>query len=316
MTDFCLFCHDLAVIDPKLTKSLPKITPVTGGEYWDLVKADMSTFPPYVSPDPRAPANYGKPYSGMAEAQLVFTATLPVLLAGVATKVSRRVVPLWFLYMNGGVSGVVDLAVFDPTFVRDFQEDPSTLDAVEIVKKAVEFHFSNNKSELPKSGTKDFDLTNIIPDVMLAFGDYRSKIQLDFNTIGSVPGNLVGGFGPPHDQIDNQFGHTPSKQDDSRTVTGSVKVAPYSPPGGAFQPPGSPVNKYQFDYAIDFDVKDTIDFCPGNFGSKRGDDPSSIWAEEDLTVPLSRLEASRMVGDLPVKIKYQVKTLDILTINA
>lgn len=320
MSDFCLFCRDKTAVTPKPTKKLPQFTPLTPSEYWELMNSDMSSFPPYVPEDPSAPPAYGIPYSGMIEAQAVFTAILPVLLAGVATKVSKRVVPIWYLYMNGGVNGVIDLATFNPSFVKDFQEDPSTLWAMGLIKVSVLKYFQNNPLALHTASTapKEFDLASIIPNRLANFANYQSEDQLNFSTIGSVAGNLIGGFGPPNDQTDNLFGHTPSRQNDSRRVTGKVTISPHTPLSGTFQPQQSSVRQYRFDFAVDFDVKDTIDFCPGNFGSTREDGPFGlvVMAEEDLTVPLSRLEASRMVGDVPVQINYQVKDHTILTINS
>ncbi len=304
-----MFCFGGDKLEPRIAKILPQLTPVTDAELDALSKVDFTKLPRYNNPD--APKDYGKPYSSLAEAMDVWVKYFPILIAGASARAPRRVAPIWKIYMGGGCKSVIDLAEFDPSFVQEFQEDDATKRAAEIIHKATEYFFKNNPDQLPESDAQEYDLTSIITDAMIGFGKFDSKIALNYKTIGSVAGNLVGSFGPPKDEVSYRFGHTPSNQNDSRDVSGVVRLTPHNPGRGGFDLQRTPTTKYIADYIIDFDIKDTIDFRPGGSGSSRRERKlfaKLLPAEENLTLPLSRLEACGLVGDVPVKIKYQVKS--------
>jgi hypothetical protein len=96
----------------------------------------------------------------------------------------------------------------------------------------------------------------------------------------NAPGLLAGGVGKT--QLTVLVGAIPSSQNDSRTATGSIEVSRQGLPGGG--------TRLVFTPTIDIEVRDTVDFCPGNCGSL---------AAQVATVPFSMWEASGISGDVP-----------------
>ena len=113
---------------------------------------------------------------------------------------------------------------------------------------------------------------------------------MDFNTIGTAPGNLAGGVGKT--QTTCSVGATPSPADDARVLTDVQATLIRNPNGSITVTP-----------TLHFHVVDTVDLCPGNCGS--GPDAGVI-NEQLATVPMSRLEASGVAGDVPFFVDFTV----------
>jgi hypothetical protein len=328
MSEDCLFCLNSEVekktIERQRLKYLSRINPVSPEEMKRLKNTDFSTLPRYSNPS--APEDFGKPYSSFDEALSKWDLYLPAVIAAIAKRVSKKAVPLWMMYMNGGVKETIDLADFDASFITAFAKDNTSQWAANEIVNNVQEYFNNHTGVLPKSTPLVFRLNDIISERLRLFDDYTSKKRLNFSGIGTIPGNLVGDFGPPEDETKNPYGHTPSKQNDSRKVSGAVTVNPILKRGFDLPPTNRDSNKeYELHYDIIFEVFDTIDFCPGGAGNSRDrneKEPNELIkmihplfaSEQDLTVPLSRLEASGLVGDVPVKIKYSIKRIETLSI--
>ena len=111
---------------------------------------------------------------------------------------------------------------------------------------------------------------------------------MNFNVPTDIAGNIAGGIAT--DQAAEPFGARPSPVDDSRAAgiaatlvrdaAGTITVTP----------------------AIRFRVVDTIDLCPGNCGNAD---------ERVATVPLSRFEATRLVGDVPFFIDFDAPAAEL-----
>lgn len=307
--------HPIGFVDPsgnagvKFTVQQNSPTDKTSVYLPTKAELDYASLPSY-NAGSNSPAEFGKPYATYEEATSNLRIMKPVLLFGISKSVDSRVVPLWERYLEGGVSTPIDLKQFNPEFESAFQNDAVTQGAMDLIhSQTVEF-LKNNPNILRAGKTNALDLKAIIPATMKEFGDYKSLNRLNFDAISSVPGNVVGDFGPPGDQNNNPFGRIPSKQDDAREVSGSVSISLRR--GNRNQP------ELHFDYSVDFKVYDTMDLLPGNYGQKRETQSSGVlekWlrpAEEDATVPMSRLEASGLVGDVPVRIEYNVKKHQVL----
>jgi outer membrane protein OmpA-like peptidoglycan-associated protein len=111
---------------------------------------------------------------------------------------------------------------------------------------------------------------------------------MDFATIGSVPGNLAGGVGKT--QTTCSVGATPSPADDARILTDVTGTFVRNPTGSVTVTP-----------TLHFRVIDTVDLCPGNCGSDIG-----VINEQLATIPMSRLEASGVSGDVPFTVDFTV----------
>ena len=106
--------------------------------------------------------------------------------------------------------------------------------------------------------------------------------NLVFDNAFNAAANLAGGVGRNGEGSD-VFG------DDDRVFSGTVVIVveDVHPETGALR--GRMVLRPQIH------VKDTVDFCPGILGN--------FWQEE-LTLPMSRLEAGGLVADVPITIDY------------
>jgi outer membrane protein OmpA-like peptidoglycan-associated protein len=113
-------------------------------------------------------------------------------------------------------------------------------------------------------------------------------LLMDFTTIGSVPGNLAGGVGKT--QTTCSVGATPSPADDARILTDVTATLIRNPNGSITVTP-----------TLHLRVIDTVDLCPGNCGSDVG-----VINEQLATIPMSRLEASGVSGDVPFTVDFTV----------
>jgi hypothetical protein len=114
-------------------------------------------------------------------------------------------------------------------------------------------------------------------------------MNFDFPT--DVAGNLAGGIGA--NEASCKVGAHPSPQNDDRLATGKVKVT------------GNADGTLTAEPDIQFEVHDTIDFCPGDCGTR---------LEQCATVIMSRLEATGVAGDIPFKVKFPAPAQPALTI--
>jgi len=104
---------------------------------------------------------------------------------------------------------------------------------------------------------------------------------MNFSAPRDVPGNLAGDIGA--DETSCRVGAQPSPFNDERTAFGTVTISPAS----ATELTVTPDIRYR--------VKDTIDLCPGDC-----DTP----LEQVATIPLSRMEASEIGGDIPFTVEF------------
>ena len=114
-------------------------------------------------------------------------------------------------------------------------------------------------------------------------------LLMDFTTVGSVPGNLAGGVGKT--QTTCSVGATPSPADDARILTDVTASLIRNPNGSITVTP-----------TLHLRVIDTVDLCPGNCGTGPAD---GMINEQLATVPMSRLEASRVSGDVPFTVDFE-----------
>ena len=111
--------------------------------------------------------------------------------------------------------------------------------------------------------------------------------KMIFTNPFEVPGLLAGGIGK--NQRSCRVGAIPSDQDDARLAEGTATVAKNT--DGTL----SIISR-----DITFTVLDTIDFCPGFCGGALA---------QQLTVPMSRWEATGISGDVPFSVRFPAHPL-------
>ena len=223
------------------------------------------------------PSNFCDPFKDVTQAKIDLALTAPFLLAGVAKVVSPRAVPLWASYLAGG-SAPKDLT---SSFGADFTAAERTTKTAEFIIRNLKIEIAgNHRAIMGSAASVTVDLTPRMPRTLAAIDNQSNPNAMDFNAIGEIAGNIAGGIGK--DQLANKIGAQPSPFDDSRTAT--MKATLTRVPGGINVNP-----------AIDFEIRDTIDLCPGNCGAV---------TEQDATIPMSRFEATGLSGDVPFVVRF------------
>jgi len=157
--------------------------------------------------------------------------------------------------------------------VNGFIYDPVTFNRQEEIIDAIEKYLYINCPALPENKWTSFDLQNMLAENELnkifSFTDSDAIIP-----IPTIPGLLAGGVG------------SSDAGPDSRSVSGKFELL-------------RSVSKGKINIRIrtmfHFQVIDAFNFCPGNMGGP---------IAQIITVPLSRMEASNLAYDVPIKIEY------------
>jgi hypothetical protein len=224
------------------------------------------------------PSEFCTPFSSREAALAARFASRDILLAGISRAVNPRVVPLWRRYIDGGTAPMNLSSVFG----ADFTLSATTTTTTDFLMRSLVAHLQANPPTFPAGvNTVVLDIATLIPTAIAQIDNPASSNVMDFNVIGEVPGNIAGGVGK--DQLSCPAGAMPSPFNDSRTAGGQVIVTR--------NPDASLTITAMFNYQ----VKDTIDLCPGNCGAT---------IEQFATIPLSKLEASGVSGDVPFEVNF------------
>jgi uncharacterized protein DUF4157 len=234
--------------------------------------------PPALFAQPGCPANFCQPFARTASAVANLAWAGPLILAGIARKVNSRVVPLWASYMTGGAAP----RSLTGDFGTDFSASPTTANTTDFLLGELRSDIEANQTTLMGGlPVVVVDFTPRLSAALTAINTPGDPNQMNFDVIGDIAGNVAGGIGT--DQLSSPIGARPSPFNDdraaritatlTRTLAGPLTVAP----------------------TIDFSIHDTIDLCPGNCGAP---------TEQVATVPLSRFEATGLVGDVPFTIDF------------
>jgi outer membrane protein OmpA-like peptidoglycan-associated protein len=215
------------------------------------------------------------------------------ILAGIASQVTPSVVPVWITWFNGG-SGMLD---FSGRFGADFTGDPTTTRVAPLLSRDVASSLDATRLQALAAAATPGAPVSLLPALPGTYAaDKTAQLEttrpflMDFNTIGTAPGNLAGGVGKT--QTTCSVGATPSPADDARVLTDVQATLIRNPNGSITVTP-----------TLHFHVVDTVDLCPGNCGSGPDD---GVINEQLATVPMSRLEASGVAGDVPFFVDFSV----------
>jgi len=209
-------------------------------------------------------------------------------LAAIGAKVTPSVVPVWLTWFNGGAA----LSDFTPKFGSDFTNDPTTKDVSANLATALPGQLDQGRLQALAAGSPGVDVSLLpaLPPSHLATTSASLEAfgpnQMDFNTIGTAPGNLAGGIGK--NEAACPVGAKPSTVDDARVLTDVRGTLTPNPNGSVTVVP-----------TFRYKVTDTVDLCPGNCGSDLG-----LINEQQATIPMSRLEASGVSGDVPFTVDF------------
>ena len=235
--------------------------------------------------DPKCGPNFCQPFVSKAFALANLAWAGPLILAGIAKKVNTRVVPLWASYLTDG-SAPKDLTA---DFGADFTASPTTAKTTKFLVGELRKDIEANQASLPSGPTtimKDF--TPRLPAARAAIDDPAGPNQMNFNYPSDIAGNVAGGIGK--DETSFPIGAKPSPFNDSREAE-IVASLTRNPDGSLTVVP-----------AIKYQVKDTIDLCPGDCGTS---------AEQVATIPLSRFEATGVAGDVPLMVEFDAPTSEL-----
>ena len=161
---------------------------------------------------------------------------------------------------------------------RFFTKSSTTAQTMRFLNRSLEEYFRANPP--PRDASTTVDVQSAIPGAIAAIGRPGDANAMAFRNYTETPGLLAGGVGVG--QAACPVGAIPSTIEDSRTASGTAT---------ALNSGGS----VQISSSIEFTVMDTLDFCPGNCG---GSDA------QELTVPLSRYEATGISGDEPFTVTF------------
>ncbi|MBY5956699.1 DUF4157 domain-containing protein [Membranicola marinus] len=234
------------------------------------------------------PDTFCKPLPHPSMAIIARNTTASFLLAGIAKEVSPRVVPLWALYLFGGSAPRNITSNFGP----DFTGSVTTSATTSFLLDALKARIKTSPPVFPSGvNTLVLNIATLIPSEIAAINTSGDAKEMNFNAIGEIPGNIAGGIGTT--QLSCPVGARPSPFNDARIASGFVLINKLPDRSLLVQP------------FINYKVKDTIDLCPGNCGALK---------EQVATVPMSKMEASGIAGDVPFVVNFPSKPIQPFSI--
>jgi hypothetical protein len=162
------------------------------------------------------------------------------------------------------------------TIVKAFISDAKTAAHRDYVLNMFEVNLLSKCPSLPEGVWTDVDLGTVVPAGVLNQG-----FSFSGPTIPTLPGLIAGGISASDAGMD------------SRSVSGTVQMRRTVVNGRT--------TSVRLRTKFRFVVRDAIDFCPGDPGSRLA---------QSFTIPMSRLEASGDAYDLPFEVRYDAPVLE------
>jgi hypothetical protein len=248
--------------------------------------------PPVWTPDPKCSPDYCKPFSTRIEAMADRKNRAFLALGLGLFSLNSTVCRLFDQFIWGGNSTVQDVS---PELAEDFQRSNDTAKTTRFLMDAMSRHIKARYGPVPPTVSMKLDIKDLIPNELEEIDNPSSSHAMNFEVKPDPPGLLAGGIGK--EQIDNKIGNKPSCQNDSREARGTISVEVYS------NSPSAGDRLIMFTPSLDYTVRDTVDFCPGNCGSEI--------AQLLATVAFSRWEASGISGDVPFQVNFPAPPLEL-----
>jgi hypothetical protein len=226
------------------------------------------------------PESFCTPFSSPEFARQIRAGSWAYLLGGIATFVDQRVVPLWYLHLNGGT----DERDLTGSFGMDFTTSKTTAQITDFLVRAMKWSLHDFPPAVPPGqGTTTIDCSQRLHEELAEIDDQLSDHPMDFAYPKEIPGNIAGGIDKRQTRRECRAGAKPSALEDKRTAQVSATIKRLHNGTLLVLP------------SITYTVWDTIDLCPGNCGD---------WYEVPATLLLSRLEATRVSGDVPFTVQF------------
>ena len=211
--------------------------------------------------------NFCTPYSSRAEVYAAKTYLWTTLIPSATGMFGMDVAGLWQQYLSGASSGY-------QTFAKG-SNIANAFAKCNVIRQRTEnlIAIAINRTDIFKTLTAnrwvDVPVNKVFTPAEINYG-------INFSNPYDIPGHIAGGIGS------SSFGA------DTRTLKGYLSVYRETDYTGK-------TIGYQLKSKFEFEVKDTVDFCPGQPGSA---------LEQSLTIPASRLEASGEAFDVPFEVQF------------
>jgi hypothetical protein len=212
------------------------------------------------------------PFSTIGEAVRTRNRMLNVLVPLETAKFGAEVGALWLRYLSRRPGDSLAPTVFDTpssSIVQGFAGSVTTAERQDELIKEVKGALPGFCLFVPIGTWTTIPIESLLPATSL---DY----PIDYDQPFEIPGNIAGGVGGS------------DAGPDWRHVSGTISLTRTADRSGA-------VVGARIRTSLRFMVFDAVDFCPGQCGAP---------AEQLLTVPLSRLEASGFAYDVPFLVRY------------
>ena len=177
---------------------------------------------------------------------------------------------LWldYLYGRAGTSRRV-ISGASSGITQGFQDSDTIEDYQENVLDEVVLAVASSCPTVPPNTWTAIPVATVVPG-------FNPNPPLNFSHATEIPGNIAGGISG------SAFGT------DSRHVSGNIRFFRRTDGSGN-------TTSVRLEADLDFIVRDAIDFCPGGAGAP---------IEQQVTVPLSRLEAMGWTSDLGYEVRF------------
>ncbi len=227
--------------------------------------------------DPR----YCTPYPNQMQAYFMWNVAMCTILPALRVKYGAESGDLWYDYLTRRPGDSLNYKLYtssSSSVVTGFVNSKDTEEQqTKLVTWIAKGPLRKKIDELPANKWVKTPVGDLLDDKKL-------KDPFSFDDVYEIPGLLAGG-------ASSDGSPSSDAGPDTREVSGEVEL--YREVDGLGHTKGARMRT-----AFDFDVKDAVDFCPGNPGSRFA---------QLLTVTLSRLEASGLAYDVPFEVKYKGK---------
>jgi len=213
------------------------------------------------------PGDFCTPYSSRAEIYAAKTYLWTTLIPSATGMFGMDVAGLWQQYLSGASSGY-----------RTFTKGSNIANAFakcNVIRQrtenlmAIAINRTDRFKTIAANRWVDVPVNKVFTPAEINYG-------INFSNPYDIPGHIAGGVG------------SSSLGADTRTLKGYLSVYRETDYTGK-------TIGYQLKSKFEFEVKDTVDFCPGQPGSA---------LEQSLTIPASRLEASGEAFDVPFEVQF------------
>lgn len=223
-------------------------------------------------------ATYCTPYASAAQAATAEAWLRMVALPALEAKFGTEVHDLWESYLSRSPGDSLTPQVFETAgnpIEESFATSWDTLDDVDAALDTV----IERVSHFPGGTLQPHSRTTVALSNFLSAAEMDDR-RINYSNLFSKAGNIAGGIGSSDAGADYR-----------KILWGNVSMTKTPLIGNS--------GYIDFELTNRYEVFDAIDFCPGQCGSA---------AEQQFTIPMSRLEASGDAYDVPYIVRFTPET--------